>query len=114
MINEILLIFAIRKMYMLIKSQTNSETRTIQFLLAISIALVALISVPLSAFYYPGNDIDPHKYLMDWFWVEGFLSIAQFQFQMTILGFCWVYATRPRPQIGKSENAENENGEPQV
>ena len=76
MINEGLLIFAILKMYKLIKSQANSEARTTQFLFAGSIAFVALISNLLSAFW----DV-----LYEW---------------------DWVYATRPRPQFGKIEEEE--------
>lgn len=97
MINEGLLIFAILKMYKLIKSQENSEARTTQFLFAISIAFVALISNLLSAFW----DV-----LYYWSWVEGFTNIAQFQLQFTVLGFCWIYASRPRPQTGKIEEEE--------
>lgn len=106
MLNEILLIYAIWKMYKLIKGQANSEARTTQFLFAISIAVFALISVPFSIFYYPEKDTDNEaqgKPLMDWRWVEGFLNITQFQFQFTILSFCLVYATRPRPQNTKIE-----------
>lgn len=83
MINESLLIFAILKMYKLIKSQENSEARTAQFIFASSIAFVALASVPFSAFYYPEKNTDIHAnkhILMDWFWVEGLLNSTQFQF----------------------------------
>ena len=111
-INESLLIFAIMKMYKLIKGQVNSEARTTQFVFAISIAFVALISVPLSIFYYPDKDIDKNvneNIFFDWPYVEGILSITQFQFQFTILGFCWVYATKPiPPQTNKMENEQSE------
>jgi len=57
------------KMYKLIKGQVNSEARTTQFVFAISIAFVALISVPLSIFYYPDKNIDKNankKIFFDW------------------------------------------------
>ena len=47
-------------------------------------------------------------------WDEGLRHLTQFLFQITILGFCWVYATRPRPQVGKIEDADIEDDEIKV
>ena len=47
-------------------------------------------------------------------WDEGLRHLTQFLFQITILGFCWVYATRPRPQEGKIEDADIEDDEIEI
>ena len=46
-------------------------------------------------------------------WDEGSANLTKFLFQITILGFCWVYATRPRPHESKIEDDQIEVEETQ-
>jgi hypothetical protein len=104
-----LLIFAIWKIHKFIKLQANIETRRTQFRFAISIvcaaflsSLMSYIDIVLIQIYHKNDAYTKHLYLYKFDkWSEGLGHLTQFSVQITILGFCWVYATRPRPQVGK-------------
>ena len=102
-LNDGLLIFAIVKIHKFIKLQANTEIRKTQFTFAISIVCVAFLSSCLTFIdffvYSPALDR----------WTVGIDHLTEFLFQITILGFCWVYATRPRTQLGNIEDADIED-----
>ena len=111
-----LLIFAIWKIQKFIKLQANTETKKTQFIFAISIVCVAFLSSCLTNINIVLSILFKKNYWekLTWqnkldLWSEGSDHMAEFLFQITILGFCWIYATRPRTQAGKIENSDIED-----
>ena len=102
-LNDGLLIFAIVKIHKFIKLQANTEIRKTQFTFAISIVCVAFLSSCLTFidFFVWSDALDR--------WTVGIDHLTEFLLQITILGFCWVYATRPRTQLGNIEDADIED-----
>ena len=71
--------------------------------------------IDIALWQTPQKTYDQYKFLVKFDrWTECLGNMTQFLFQITILGFCWVYATRPRPQVGKIEDADIEDDEIKV